>query len=210
MAEPTTPAKYTAPPIFLDRDGTLIEEVHFLSSLHQMHLVPGAAEAVRAANVAGHPLIVVTNQSGVARGYITEDFVRESAAHLRELLGEKGATLAGHYYCPFHPDGRPPFDGEHPDRKPGDGMLLRAARELGMELAGSWMIGDRQSDLDTGAERGVRPILVRTGYGKATEERLNDHFFQRGGQVFDTIVEALGWILAKTSRGEKEKGPLNA
>jgi D-glycero-D-manno-heptose 1,7-bisphosphate phosphatase len=188
------------PPIFLDRDGTLIEEVCFLSRLEQMRLLPGAAQAVRRANEAGHPVVVVTNQSGVARGLFSEAFVHESEAHLRALLAAQGARLDGHYYCPYHPQGRPPYDRTHPDRKPGSGMLLRAAQELNLSLQhlqGAWMIGDKRSDLETGAGLGVIPVLVRTGFGRETEAALPPDFQRRGGRVFDDVAAAIAWVLAQ-------------
>ncbi|HKI97081.1 MAG TPA: HAD-IIIA family hydrolase [bacterium] len=187
-------------PIFLDRDGTLIEEVGYLQRLEQMRLLPGAAGAVRAANEAGHPVVVVTNQSAVARGLISEDFAQESAAHLSALLASAGAHLDGYYYCPYHPQGRAPYDREHPDRKPGHGMLARAAQELNLSLEhlqGAWMIGDKRSDLETGADLGVIPMLVRTGYGRETEADLPPDFEQRGGRVFDDMVAAIAWILGR-------------
>jgi D-glycero-D-manno-heptose 1,7-bisphosphate phosphatase len=185
-------------PIFLDRDGTLIEEVGYLQRLEQMHLLPGAAEAVRRANAAGHPVVVVTNQSAVARGLISEAFAQESAAHLATLLAAAGARLDAYFYCPYHPDGRPPYDREHPDRKPGSGMVLRAAQELNLPvetLRGAWMIGDKRSDLDTGAELGMVPVLVRSGYGRATESALPPDFQRRGGRIFEDLAAAIAWIL---------------
>lgn len=184
------------PALFLDRDGTLVEEVGFLARLEEMRLVPGAAEAVRAANAAGLAVIVVTNQSGVARGYITEAFCERSAEHLRALLAAAGARLDGYYYCPYHPEGRPPYDRDHPDRKPHPGMLLRAAGEHGLCLRGAAMIGDRRSDLEAGAAHGVVPLLVRTGYGAATEQDLPPDFAARGGRVFDDVAHAIAAVLA--------------
>lgn len=191
-----TPPRQPAP-IFLDRDGTLIEEVNFLSSLKEMRLFPGAATAVRDANRAGHPVIVVTNQSGVARGYFSEAFVQQGGEHLRGLLEAADGHLDGYYYCPYHPGGMPPYNLDHPDRKPGDGMILRARKDLRLNLRGGWMIGDRQSDLDTGAGLGLAPILVRTGYGKDTETHLGEDFHRRGGRVFDALPDAVRWILTK-------------
>ncbi len=192
----------TAPraPIFLDRDGTLIEEVGYLQRLEQMRLLPGVAPALRAARAAGHPLIVVTNQSAVARGLISAAFAQESGRHLQALLAQAGASLDGYFYCPYHPQGRPPYDREHPDRKPGAGMLLRAAQELNLSregLRGAFMVGDKASDLETGAELGVIPVLVRTGYGRETEAALPPDFRARGGQVFDDVAAALDWIVAQ-------------
>jgi D-glycero-D-manno-heptose 1,7-bisphosphate phosphatase len=182
-------------PIFVDRDGTLIQEMGFLAALEQVRLIPGAAEAIAAANRAGHPVIVASNQSGVARGYFTEAFVAETGEHLRRLLAAHGARLDGYFFCPHHIEGVPPYAMECPDRKPGPGMLLRAAAELGLELRGAYFIGDRVSDLRTGAGLGVIPLLVRTGYGAATERCLPQDFAARGGRVFDDLPAAIEWIL---------------
>jgi D-glycero-D-manno-heptose 1,7-bisphosphate phosphatase len=189
-------------PIFIDRDGTLIEQVEFLASWDHLHFVPGAAQAVAAANRAGHPVVVATNQSGVARGYFTEAFVQATGVHLNELLAPMGARLDGYYYCPHHVDGKPPYTIDCPDRKPKPGMLLRAARELGLDLRGAYMIGDRNADMEVGAELGVIPLLVRTGYGAQTERLLGEDFAARGGRVFDHLPAAIRWILAR------EAGPV--
>jgi len=184
------------PPIFLDRDGTIVEEVGYLSALEQMRLIPGAADAIRAAKAAGRLVVVITNQSGVARGMFTEEFARRSGGHLRKLLEERGAHIDGYYYCPDHPQGRPPYDRESERRKPRPGMVIQACGELGVSPDGAWMIGDRMSDLETGRELGVRPILVRTGYGRETEPTLPPEFGARGGRVFDDLAAAMAWILA--------------
>lgn len=195
-------APFTRPPIFIDRDGTLIEEVHYLSDLAHMRLIAGAADAIARANAAGHPVVVASNQSGVARGIITDAFARESGVHLTAMLAGQGARLDGYYYCPYHPDGQPPFNMEHPDRKPGHGMLLRAARDLALHLKGGCMVGDKLADVDTGAELGVLPILVRTGYGRESEAELQGQperlkrFQGRGGMVFDALPQALDWFVA--------------
>jgi D-glycero-D-manno-heptose 1,7-bisphosphate phosphatase len=185
-----------AVPIFVDRDGTVIDEVEFLSSWDQIRIVPGVPQAIAAANRAGHPVVVATNQSGVARGYFTEDFVQATGVHLNELLAPHGAHLDGYYYCPHHVDGKAPYAVDCPDRKPQPGMLLRAARELGLDLQGAYMIGDRGGDLGTGAQLGVIPLLVRTGHGMQTERMLPEDFAGRGGRVFDNLPAAVRWILA--------------
>lgn len=205
--KPKPMAGHPQPPIFLDRDGTLIAEVGYLKRLEDMVLLPGAAQAVRQANRAGHPVIVATNQSGVARGMFSEDFVRQSGEHLESLLETQGARLDGYYYCPYHPEGRPPYDRDHPDRKPGNGMLLRAARELGLELSGGWMIGDKRSDLETGAGPGLVPLLVRTGYGSETLASLPPDFQARGGRIFADLAEAVAWIVAENSPPPGAKRP---
>src|SRR5512142_2838890 len=117
--------------VFFDRDGTIIEEVGYLSDLKQLRLIPGAAAAIRRLNEAKLKVVLVTNQSGVARGFFTEAFVRETHDLLGELLGLEGARLDGVYYCPHHPKaGNPPYLTACDCRKPGTGMLRQAAGEM--------------------------------------------------------------------------------
>jgi D-glycero-D-manno-heptose 1,7-bisphosphate phosphatase len=156
------------PAIFLDRDGVLIEDAHYVGTPAQVRLIPGSADAVAALNRAGWPVVVATNQAGVGRGYFPESSVGAVHAHLSALLAGYGARVEAYYYCPHHPEA-----GCH-CRKPRPGMLLRAAAELGLDLAGSWMIGDRPGDLEAGAAAGARTILVRTGYGAATDTTALD------------------------------------
>jgi D-glycero-D-manno-heptose 1,7-bisphosphate phosphatase len=153
--------------VFLDRDGVIIDDVHYLARLDQVRLIPGAAMAIRRLNQAGIPVVVVTNQSGVARGLFPESIVPVVHAHLSKLLAEDGAHIDRFYFCPHHPDkGIEPYVAACHCRKPQPGMLLQAAREMGLDLVRSWMIGDKLSDLHAGAAAGCRTILVRTGHGK--------------------------------------------
>ncbi len=182
--------------LFLDRDGTIIEDVGYLADTAHMRLLPGAAQAIARANGAGWPVVVITNQSGVARGYFSEDFARAGGPALAALLAPHGARLDGYYFSPQHPDGQPPYNVDSPDRKPGAGLLHRAARELALHLPGSYMIGDKRSDVDTGAAEGVVPLLVRTGEGRSTERALPANFAVRGGQVLDDLAAAIDQVLA--------------
>lgn len=152
--------------VFLDRDGTIIEEVNYLARPEQVKLLPGAAEAIREWNAAGVLVIVVTNQAGVARGYFPESRIAEVHARLDALLAECGARIDAYYYCPHGPD-----DGCE-CRKPRPGMLLVAAREHDIDLARAWVIGDKVSDADAGRAAGCRAVLVRTGH--ALPERVED------------------------------------
>jgi D-glycero-D-manno-heptose 1,7-bisphosphate phosphatase len=149
------------PAVFLDRDGTLIEDRHYLRDPNQVHLLPRAADAVRRLNAAAIPAVVVTNQSGIARGLLTEADYAATVRRLDELLATAGARLAGHYHCPHLPDVTGPCDC----RKPGPLLYERAARDLDLDLAASWWVGDRERDLGAADRFGGRAILVLTGAG---------------------------------------------
>lgn len=161
------------PALFLDRDGVIVEEVGFLSRPEQLRLIAGAAAVIAAANRAGIPVIVVTNQSGVGRGLFGwEEYARVEAA-LAAQLAAAGAWLDAVLACPFHPAARPPYAAaDHPARKPNPGMLLIAARQLPVALERSWIVGDRAADLAAGRNAGLAGGLhVATGFGAAAEER---------------------------------------
>jgi D-glycero-D-manno-heptose 1,7-bisphosphate phosphatase len=161
-----TPENKHQAAVFLDRDGTINEEVGYLDRLEKLRLVPGAAEAIRLINRSGMKAVVVTNQSGVARGFFTEAFVDEVHSHLREMLQEEGASLDGFYFCPHHPtEGRGRYLRSCNCRKPSPGLLLRAIEELSLEPERSYMVGDTLKDIEAASRIGARGILVRTGYG---------------------------------------------
>lgn len=155
------------PAVFLDRDGTLIEDRHYLRDAADVRLLPGAAEAVRRLNAAGLAAVVVTNQSGIARGLLTEDDYQESVRRLNALLEGEAARLDAHYHCPHLPG----ISGGCECRKPGPLLYQRAAADLGLDLARSWWIGDRLRDVEPAARLGGRGALVLTGAGRE-ESRL--------------------------------------
>jgi histidinol-phosphate phosphatase family protein len=152
------------PAVFLDRDGTLIEHVHYLTRPDQVRLLPGSAAAVARLRAAGYACVVVTNQSAVGRGLMTEDDLRAVHAEMVRQLEAAGATLDGIYHCAVVPVLSDRSYVEHPDRKPGPGMLLRAAADLHLDISASWMVGDMLSDLVAGRNAGCRGSLwVRSG-----------------------------------------------
>lgn len=154
------------PAVFLDRDGTIIEETHYISSPSQVRLLPGAAEAIQRLREAGFACIVISNQSAVGRGMIQAADVLAVQAEVDRQLAAAGAGLDGFYWAPVAPVGTDREVIEHPDRKPGPGLLLRAAENLGLDLTRSWMVGDLISDLLAGRNARVwRTVLVRTGHG---------------------------------------------
>jgi D-glycero-D-manno-heptose 1,7-bisphosphate phosphatase len=155
----------TFPAVFLDRDGTLVRDVRHAVDPAQFELLPGVVEALRALSHFGYRLVVVSNQSGVARGLFTLGEARLAARYLAGLLAAADIRLAGYYLCPHHPDGSVPGLAIHCDcRKPAPGLLLRAAKELSIDLPRSWMVGDMESDVGAGDSSGVRSIFIDTGH----------------------------------------------
>ncbi|MFB3882101.1 MAG: D-glycero-beta-D-manno-heptose 1,7-bisphosphate 7-phosphatase [Armatimonadota bacterium] len=188
--------------VFLDRDGTIIREANYLRSPEQVRLLPGAATAVRRLNEAGFVVVLVTNQSGIARGLLTEADLALTNEVLEQRLARKGALLDAVYFCPHHPEVGPPQYRRRCDcRKPAPGMLLCAAKDLGLDLKRSFIVGDNASDMGAGRAAGCRTVLVRTGYGRETETGGGadaDH-------VADDLAGAAEWILG--SSGEPGAAP---
>jgi D-glycero-D-manno-heptose 1,7-bisphosphate phosphatase len=158
--------------VFLDRDGTILEHVAYLSDPSEVRLIAGAGEALVRLRRAGFRCVLVTNQSAVGRGIITEARLHEIHREMNRRLAEQGAALDGIYYCPDAPDGDDRTVVLNPDRKPGPGMLLRASAEMGLDLAASWMIGDQARDLLAGLNAGCRSILVASGPEPPSEREL--------------------------------------
>lgn len=182
------------PAVFLDRDGTLVEEVGYIDRLDRLALFPWSLDAVRLLHRAGYRIIVVTNQAGVARGYFGEDFVRRAHAHLDALVRAAGGEIAGFYHCPHHPDASvAEYRRRCECRKPAPGMLLRAAREHDIDLSRSFSVGDRWSDVQAGTRAGVRSVLVRSGYGATQAARPASD--ARAAHQADTLIDATTWIL---------------
>jgi D,D-heptose 1,7-bisphosphate phosphatase len=153
--------------VFLDRDGTINEEVGYLDSLDKLKVIPSAYEAIRLINESGMKAVVISNQAGVARGLFTEDFVKITNEHLQTALRQKGAYIDNFYYCPHHPtEGIGIYVQQCNCRKPAPGMLLTAAQELNIDLTRSYLIGDRFRDMEAGKKVGVKGILVKTGFGQ--------------------------------------------
>lgn len=197
--------------IFLDRDGTMNEEVHYLHKLEDLKLLPGVGQAVRRFNEAGYQVVVVTNQAGVARGYYTEQDVIELHAYLNRMLKEEGAHVDAFYYCPHHPEhGIGPYKTECRCRKPGIGMFEQAEQTFkdGINKEESYMIGDKLLDVEAGHRYGVRSVLVGTGYGREVrEEQRNRGLLDADGNCLDgsydfyaeDLVQAAEWILRNQS-----------
>ena len=152
------------PAVFLDRDGTLVRDVHHGADPAALEVLPGVVEALAALQAAGYALVVVTNQSGVARGLFTVAEARRMGRSLAALLAVSSVRLAGYYLCPHHPEGAVPgLAVACGCRKPAPGLLARSAAHLGLDLARSWMIGDAVSDVEAGRSAGARPLLLDIG-----------------------------------------------
>ena len=180
--------------VFLDRDGTLIEEVGYLDRVDRVELYPWSIDAVRLLNRAGLRVIVATNQSGIARGFFTAATVDSVHEHISALLAEGGARIDAYYYCPHHPQGH--VDGyTHvcDCRKPARGLVDRAARELGVDPLRSFVVGDRWLDVRLARAVGARGVLVRTGYGRAEEAKPVPDV--AADAVADNLMGATSWIL---------------
>jgi D-glycero-D-manno-heptose 1,7-bisphosphate phosphatase len=179
------------PAVFLDRDGTLNEEVDYLSDPERLALIPGAAAAVARLNAQGVPVVVVTNQSGIGRGKYGWPEFAAVMDRMGMLLALEHAHVDAVYASPHHEQGQGEYAvADHPERKPNPGMLLKAAEEHGLDLSRSWMVGDKAIDLEAGRRAGCRVALVRTGYGAQVEGAGAD-------LVAADLAEAVDRILAQ-------------
>ncbi|PLX40286.1 MAG: D,D-heptose 1,7-bisphosphate phosphatase [Deltaproteobacteria bacterium] len=181
--------------VFLDRDGTIVEEVEFLSKVKDMKVIEGAAEALSQLGEAGYLLIVVSNQSGVARGLFDDAVVERINVALAKELKASGAKVEMFLWCPHHPD----FSGGCGCRKPSPGMILAAARELNVDLSASWTVGDKLSDIEAGRSAGTRTALVRTGYGKSVESSM-----KKKGVIPDGVFDDIGKFADALLGGAKD------
>jgi D-glycero-D-manno-heptose 1,7-bisphosphate phosphatase len=181
--------------VFLDRDGTINLDTNYLSSPDELRLIAGSAQAIARLNRAGLPVVVVTNQSGLARGFYSHDDLRAVHEELDRLLEAHGARVDAYYHCPHHPEGVVKRLAVECDcRKPGPGMLLQAAQDLGLSLEGSFMVGDRPGDVECALSQGLFAVRVRTGPDQADGEQYPHH------ETGD-LAGAVDWILARLESG---------
>lgn len=182
--------------VFMDRDGTINEERGYLKDPRDLSILPGAVDAIRLINENRIKAVVITNQSGVARGYFSEEMVEKVHLRLRDLLGGKGVYLDGIYYCPHHPEvGHPGYRKECNCRKPALGMLNLASTELEIDLSHSYVIGDKLTDIEPAYKVGAKGILVLTGYGKDQVKFLIEGSKRQPHYIARDILEAVNWIL---------------
>jgi len=190
--------------VFLDRDGTINEEVGYVNHLERFTLLPRVGQAILLLNQFEIKTVVITNQSGVARGYFPESLIHLVHQKMQDLLRMEGARLDGIYYCPHHPEvGDPPYRQKCRCRKPETGLVEEAVRELDLDCSQSYMIGDRGVDVEFGHRIGAKGILVLTGYGKGEWEYYRDHWKVKPDYVAPDLYEAVQWVLKQ--EGEKLK-----
>ncbi|MDO9530006.1 MAG: D-glycero-beta-D-manno-heptose 1,7-bisphosphate 7-phosphatase [Syntrophales bacterium] len=181
--------KHTA--VFLDRDGTINEEVGYLGDLEKLNIYPNSFEAIRLINESGMKAVVISNQSGVARGYFSEDFVNTVHSRINETLQENGARIDRFYFCPHHPtEGKGHYLKSCDCRKPKTGMLIKASEELNIDLFRSYMVGDAAKDIELANRSGVMGILVKTGYGKNVISSDVEPSY-----IAEDILDAVNWIM---------------
>jgi D-glycero-D-manno-heptose 1,7-bisphosphate phosphatase len=180
--------------VFLDRDGTIIEDAGYLDRLDRVEIFPWSVDAIRLLNRAGFTVVVVSNQAGVARGLFDESVVGEVHRHLDARMAAGRARIDAYYYCPHHPEGTLAAYRQLCEcRKPRPGMIRAAERDLGVDAARSFVVGDRWLDVEMGRSVGASTVLVRTGYGAREEQRPRPGL--ASDAVADNLIEAVAWIL---------------
>jgi D-glycero-D-manno-heptose 1,7-bisphosphate phosphatase len=184
------------PAVFIDRDGTISEEVGYINHPSRFRVFPYTASAIKLLNDRGWLAIVVTNQAGVARGYFSESMIDVVHESLRHELRDKGAQVDGIYYCVHHPTvGEPPYRQECDCRKPKPGLVTRAAKDLDIAIEQSWMIGDRYGDVELAHNAGLRSALVLSGYGRGEWENQSSLWQHQPDLVAENLLEAVKSIL---------------
>lgn len=187
------------PAVFIDRDGTISEEVGYVNHPSRFRVFPYAAEAIRILNESGWLAIVITNQAGVARGYFSEDVILKIHEQLRGDLQNGGAQLDAIYYCAHHPSvGEPPYRLDCDCRKPRPGLIQQAARDFDIDIAASWMAGDRYSDVELARNAGLRSAFVLSGYGRGEWEYQSENWKYQPDMVCENLLEAVKSIVNHT------------
>ena len=180
--------------VFVDRDGTMIEDVGYLDRLDRLKLFPYTVDAIRLLNRGGFKVIVVTSQAGVANGIVTEEFLAQAHDAIAKKVAGAGGRIDGFYYCPHLPTAAvEKYRTECDCRKPKPGMIHTAARDLSLDVGRSFVVGDRWRDIEMGQAAGAAGILVGTGYGKTEASRRPDNV--KPVPVVANLIEAASWIL---------------
>ncbi len=178
--------------VFLDRDGTIIEDVGYLNNPENIKFIPGSISAIKKLNEAGYKIVIITNQAGVARGLIREDILQTIDKTINKHILSNGAHIDAIYYCPHHPEhGVYPYKQDCECRKPNPGMLKKAASDLELDMKNSFVIGDKWSDVEVGKNMELKTALVLTGKGKNQKEKLT----AKPDFIAKNLAEAVDWVL---------------
>jgi D-glycero-D-manno-heptose 1,7-bisphosphate phosphatase len=192
--------------VFIDRDGTLSEEVGYINHPSRFRLFPFAAAAIKHLNEHGCLAIVTTNQAGVARGYFSEEMIAAVHAAMTKDLERDGARLDAIYYCAHHPSvGDPPYRFDCDCRKPRPGLISRAAHDFGIDLDQSWMVGDRYSDVEVARNAGVKSAFVLSGYGRGEWEHQRATWTHQPDLVAENLLSAVEAIVKESAEIEGDK-----
>ena len=189
------------PAVFIDRDGTISEEIGYINHVSRFRLFPYSADAIKKLHECGFLAIVITNQAGVARGYFSEDMVQSVHRRMTDELSLAGTALDAIYYCAHHPSvGEPPYRLDCDCRKPKPGLLKRAAGDFNIDLSTSWMVGDRYSDIELAANAGVKSVLVLSGYGRGEWEHQRHNWSIQPDLTAEDLLEAVTLICSQAAR----------
>ena len=186
------------PAVFIDRDGTINEQMGYINHLSRFVLLPGAEEAIRILNRHQYLAIVVSNQSGVARGYFPIELVDKVHRRMKALLEEKDAVMDAIYFCPHHKAGVvPEYTTECICRKPGTGLIDKACREFDIDMGNSYVIGDRITDIELAHRARIKGILVATGYGRGDIDYVLPNSNYRPVHIAEDLLHAVRWIMSE-------------
>ena len=188
--------KKLCPAVFLDRDGTVNEQMGYINHISRFHLLPDAAMAIKRLNDQGVPVVIVSNQSGLARGYFPPSLLDEVHDKMNSLLAQEGASVDGIYYCPHHPEAKEEKYRQACEcRKPKTGMLVKAAKEMGLDLSRSFLVGDRWSDINCAERAGCASVLVLTRYGLGDFQYIGPAQQIQPTHVAENLSKAVDYIL---------------
>ena len=186
------------PAVFMDRDGTINEQMGYINHISRFILIPGTAEAVRLLNRHQYLAIIVSNQSGVARGYFPLQLVEDVHSHMRELLKKEDAVIDGIFFCPHYPRGNvPEYTIACECRKPRTGLIKSACETFDIDMANSYVIGDRYTDIELAHRANIKGILVKTGYGLGDIEHVLPGLPFKPVHIASDLLDAVRWIIER-------------
>lgn len=189
------------PAVFIDRDGTINEQMGYVNHISRFVLLPGTAEGIRLLNRHQYLAIIVSNQSGVARGYFPMELIERVHAHMKNLLAKEGANIDGIFFCPHYPRGIvPEYSVECDCRKPRTGLVQRACEEFDIDMKNSYVIGDRCSDIELAERSNLQGIMVTTGYGLGDIEYVLPHKTFKPRHIAKDLLHGVRWIIEREEK----------